>query len=80
MVRGADRRVTRLLAELIYSFQDEDGLPMYAGIRYLSRLSSDWELWAVFDRTELQLVESRPVLRTDDALIEVAKTYGLKVF
>lgn len=80
IVRGADRRITRFLAQLLHAVTNEHGDPAYAGIRYLSRLSSDWELWAVFDRVPLTLVESRPVLRTDAALQRVAKTYGLNIF
>lgn len=79
IVRGGDRRLTRLLAEIVHLLTDDDGEPVYAGIRYLSRLSTAWELWAVFDRAKLELVESRPVLRTDDALLEVARLYGLTV-
>lgn len=59
---------------------DEDGQPLYAGIRYLSRLSSDWECWAVFDRVPIEELTRRPILREDAALNRIATLYGLKVY
>ena len=46
-----DRRITRHISQWIHDHTKPDGTPTYAGIRYLSRLDTDWECWAVFDRT-----------------------------
>jgi hypothetical protein len=59
---------------------DEDERPMYAGVRYLSRLNSDWELWAVFDNVAIEEMTRRAILPNDEALQRVAKTYGLTVY
>lgn len=80
VVRGADRRITRAISQFAYDATFEDGSPCFDGIRYSSRLSSEWECWAVFERTKLRPIERRPVMREDEALGRVARTYGLKIF
>jgi hypothetical protein len=40
VVRGHDRRVTRYISQWTYEQVDEDERPMYAGVRYLSRLTA----------------------------------------
>lgn len=77
VVRGHDRRVTRYISQWAFEQRDEDDLPLYAGIRYLSRLDSGWELWAVFDDVDLDVVAKRPILPQDPALVRVADLYGL---
>ncbi|MDA8039845.1 MAG: RES family NAD+ phosphorylase [Actinomycetota bacterium] len=61
-VRGPDRRVTRLIADWAY-LADDDGEPLYAGIRYESRVRSGWECWAVFEdeNLEFEVLEALPV-------------------
>lgn len=44
---GPSRNLTQEIARHIYE-QEIDGEPLYAGIRYISRLGQDWECWAVF--------------------------------
>jgi hypothetical protein len=80
VVRGHDRRITRYISQWTYEQVDEDECPMYAGIRYLSRLNSDWELWAVFDNVAIEEMTRRAILPNDEALKRVAKTYGLTVY
>lgn len=77
IVRGHDRRITRFISQWTYEQQDDDGSPLYAGIRYLSRLNSDWECWAIFDYVELTELNRRPILREDEALRRIAKLYSL---
>lgn len=77
VVRGHDRRVTRYISQWAFEQRDEEGSPLYAGIRYLSRLDSKWELWAVFDDVDLEVKTKRPILPRDPALVRVAKIYGL---
>jgi len=79
-VRGADRRVTRLIGQWAYDQSDERGRPLYAGVRYASRLDSDWECWAVFEDVELEETTRHSVLSTDAELLKIADLYGLKVF
>jgi hypothetical protein len=40
-------------------------------------LNTDWECWAVFDDVPIVEINRRPILRTDEALLRVAKSYGL---
>jgi hypothetical protein len=79
-VRGADRRITRWIGRWAYQQRDPQDRPVFAGIRYLSRLSSDWECWVVFEDVVLEEQERRPILRDDEALSRVADLYGLTVF
>jgi hypothetical protein len=80
VVRGQDRRVTRYISQWAYEQHDEADRQMYAGIRYLSRLNSDWECWAVFDYVEIEELTRRPILRQDEALNRIAKLYRLTVY
>lgn len=77
VVRGRDRRVTRYISQWAFEQVDEDGNPLYAGIRYLSRLSNDWECWAVFDDVEPRELNRKPILAEDPAFKRIAKLYGL---
>ncbi len=79
-VRGGDRRITRWIGRWAYNQRDEEDRPVFAGLRYLSRLSSEWECWAVFEDVALIEQELRPILRHDEALSRVASLYGLTVF
>lgn len=76
-VRGGDRRITRWIGQWAYEQTTESGARRYAGIRYLSRLSSDWECWAVFDDVSIVELNRRPILPTDEAFVRVARRYGL---
>jgi hypothetical protein len=77
LVRGRDRRLTRYISQWVFEQTDEAGNPLYAGIRYLSRLNTDWELWAVFDDVEMKELERRPIRREDASYQRIAKLYGL---
>jgi hypothetical protein len=80
IMRGPDRRVTRLAADWAYEQIDADGNVVYAGIRYLSRICSDWECWAVFDDVDLVPVETKPITLDMEDLQRVAKMFELQVF
>jgi hypothetical protein len=77
LVRGRDRRVTRYIGQWVFERMNESGQPLYAGIRYLSRLNTDWECWAVFEDVEMEELERRPIRREDASYQRIAKLYGL---
>ncbi|MDQ3896904.1 MAG: hypothetical protein M3326_06590 [Actinomycetota bacterium] len=79
-IRGRDRRVTRLISEWAWHQADPDGRPVFAGIRYLSRIETDWECWAVFDDVDIVELERHPILPTTPELIKTAEVYDLRVF
>lgn len=78
-VRGNDRRVTRWIAKWAYEAHDEDGQKIYAGIRYLSRLDSKWECWAVFDDVGITEIEREPITRQNPDLLSISRSYELTV-
>lgn len=79
VIRGPDRRVTRLISQFVYSMVDQHDEPVFDGIRYLSRTNTDWECWAAFDRAPIEECERLPILATDEVLQQVAKGYGLTI-
>jgi hypothetical protein len=80
-VTGPGRRLTQEAARYIYEQRDEAGVPRYAGVRYLSRLSADWECWAIFvDRLRHHVVRSGAVIGADEpGLVEAAALLGLGI-
>ena len=78
-VRGPDRRVTRLISNWAYHARTPEGEPTYDGIRYLSRIGSDWELWAVFQGVPLEPIEIRPIERETPELSSIAAKFGLTI-
>jgi hypothetical protein len=76
-VRGGDRRVTRWIGQWAYDQTTDSGEPRFAGIRYVSRLSSEWECWAVFDDVSITEMNRRPILAQDEAFLRIAKRYRL---
>lgn len=81
ILRGPDRRVTRLISEWAYNATQasDDPTPVYAGVRYLSRLSNEWECWAVFEDTDLAAEETMPITQDLPALKTIAEGFGLTV-
>lgn len=80
-MRGPDRRLTRWVSQWAWEQTAEDGGARYAGVRYLSRLDSGWECWAVFvERAPLVELQRVPITRTMPELESVARLYGLHVF
>lgn len=78
-LRGPNRAITRAISTWIYAATDDDGTPMYSGIRYKSRLG-DHECWAVFDGTEMQIRSRTPLELTNQDLQNVAEGFGLRIF
>lgn len=80
LIRGPDRRVTRLISYWVYAQVDEQlNSHRYAGIRYLSKVESEHECWAVFDDADFVELERRPILEHDPDLCEVSQMYDIKV-
>lgn len=80
VVRGPDRRVTRLIADWTYQQETAEGLGRFAGIRYSSRLSSEWTCWAVFPGVELEPRAALPIEREMAELVAIAEQFSLRVF
>ena len=78
-IRGGDRRLTRWISYWAWSQRTRTDEPHYAGIRYLSRLNSRWECWAVFDRTPIDEIQRRPILREMPELQRIARHFELTV-
>lgn len=76
-IRVKDRRISRYISKWAYERESKRGNPLFAGVRYVSRLDSKWECWAVFDRTRIESIRRRPILVTDPALRKIAKRYKL---
>lgn len=79
VIRGADRRITRWISFWAWQAMTPTGRPRFAGIRYVSRLNSDWECWALFDRARLEELEREPIHKSNSALRAVAKHFDLTV-
>jgi hypothetical protein len=79
-IRSKDRRLTRWIAQWAWQMRNTVGPPNFGGIRFLSRLNTDWECWAVFEDVLPEEKERKSVLRQDEALRNVADLYGLEIF
>jgi RES domain len=74
------RRLTQEAARYVYELA-HSGHTVFAGIRYPSRLTSHWELWAIFhDRMLHTSEEAIETIREDDPdLMKAATRLGLKI-
>jgi RES domain len=79
-IRSKDRRLTRWVSQWTWHQRHETGSPNFAGVRFCSRLNTDWECWAVFEDVLPEEQERKPILLHDQALRRVAELYGLEVF
>lgn len=82
-VTSQQRRFTQGCARYIHEQRDTAGMPRYAGIRYVSRLNSQWECWAVFE-DRLRHVQGWPglpvaILADDEDLLSVATLFNLTI-
>jgi hypothetical protein len=78
IVRGANRFVTRAIAEWAYVAVDDEGSPVYSGLRYESRLGPH-ECWAIFSGVEIVRAAFEAIPRTNPDIGAVAKVFGLTV-
>ncbi|MFA5775409.1 MAG: RES family NAD+ phosphorylase [Ilumatobacteraceae bacterium] len=79
IVTAKDRRLTRCIAEYLYSMNDTHGQPLWNGIRYMSRHGEGRECWAVFDHAPLRELERMSIERSHPELLKVAALYGLTI-
>lgn len=79
LIRGPDRRITRLISQWVHDQSDADGEPLYAGIRYLSRLDSRWECGAAYGDVRIVELVRQPIFLDDPSLRRVARTFDLIV-
>jgi hypothetical protein len=80
-IAGPNRRLTQEVVRYVYEQRDPTGEPLYGGIRYLSRLNPEWELWAIFaDRIEHSPREVTESIRAEDPdLLEAASLLNLRI-
>ncbi|MGO1851180.1 RES domain-containing protein [Microbacterium sp.] len=76
VVRGPDRRVSRLIADWAYRATDGDGEPRFGGIRYSSRFASS-ECWAVFEGVGIGATTETPIRLDDVSFREAGADFGL---
>ena len=79
-VRGRNRVLTRLFASVVYAAIDPFGGPRYAGLRYLSRLDTTWECWAIFEEADVIVGPGRAIEQHDADMQAVATKFKLTIF
>jgi hypothetical protein len=79
-IMTADRRITRLISQWAWSLKDESGNDRFAGIRYASRLGTEWECWGVFDRTPMTELERRSITLEMESLVTIRDLYNLRIY
>jgi hypothetical protein len=77
-IRGADRFLTRAIAEWAYVASDTEGRFLYSGIRYGSRLGP-WECWAIFRGAEVIKPRAIAIQKTNPAIANVARAFDLTI-
>ena len=79
-LNGPDREFTQEVARYIYEQLDEHGGPMFAGLRYNSRLHSGWECWAISTDRLLHAPGVPDMIYADHpGLMEAARLPNLKI-
>lgn len=78
LVRGSNRRLTRAISTWAANQTDDDGEYLYSGVRYMSRLGN-WECWAIFEGTDIELLNTEAIDRTNPDLQAIAAIYQITV-
>lgn len=77
------RTLTQEIARYVYEQMDTQGRPLFAGLRYLSRLHQAWECWAIFDTRltadSFTSILSEPIRPDDPGLVEAASILDLSI-
>lgn len=79
-VRGRNRLLTRAIASWAFDQRDAAGRPVYGGLRYLSRVDTRFECWAVFGGAEFRETKTSPIDPNAPDLASIAELYKLRVF
>ena len=77
-IRGSDRRLTRAISSWAATQRDSGGDSLYGGLRYISRLGA-WECWAVFEGTDIQVVEITDIQSNDPDLLSISSLFQVVV-
>ena len=72
-------RLTQEAARYIYEQRDATGRPLYDGIRYLSRLNTAWERWAVFAYRPRHTVPRAESISANHSGLDAARVLGLAI-
>jgi hypothetical protein len=67
------RRITQLIARVVYSETDA------AGLRYTSRVDANEECWAVFDTVDVWASTPEKLAPADPELMSACVTLGLRL-
>ncbi|NNC14085.1 RES family NAD+ phosphorylase [Planctomonas sp. JC2975] len=78
-VLGPSRLLTRGLATWLYQARDSSGYPMYGGIRYLSRLNTAFECWAIFEGATSEVTDERRITIDDPDLRAIASEFSISL-
>ncbi|HSH78952.1 MAG TPA: hypothetical protein VLA19_10520 [Herpetosiphonaceae bacterium] len=79
-VMGLHREITKHAALHIYEQRGADDRPLYAGIRYVSRLNRAWELWALFaDRLVHTAGVPETIYPDDQGFVEAARLLNVNI-
>lgn len=79
-ITGPERELTRTAALYIYNQRDAQGQPLYAGVRYISRLKREWECWAVFaDRVRYRSLRIDVITADGPHLYEAVRLLHLAI-
>ena len=76
---GRRRLITRLISSYVHSLEDEQGRPLFAGIRYESQYGANLECWAVYEHFIVTEIDRRIIDQADPALQQTAKLLGLEI-
>ncbi|MEV1084993.1 RES domain-containing protein [Streptomyces sp. NPDC050211] len=79
-VRGDDRRVTRTISQWIHDQVDPRETRRYAGMRYLSKINTEWECWCLFADCYLEPGIQNPIPREMPELQAAADLLSLLVY
>lgn len=79
-VYSNDRSLTRAFAAELYTAVDDDSSPMFAGIRYESKLNNG-ECWAIFEDSAVEVeVQNEQVIDIDDPdLVDWSKQWNVSL-
>jgi hypothetical protein len=80
ILTSKNRKLTQKIALFVYAQRDPAGQPLFAGLRYSSRLHPSWECWALFQDRVVQLSSSIDKIDSANPYLQRAAEFlGLEV-